>query len=58
MDDISQKTLIDSLKLELNNKQVFQAGEGAGASGSFFFFSYDYKFVIKTLTEEEKKLID
>jgi len=54
MDGISQKTLIDSLNLEFNSENVFSAGEGAGASGSFFFFSYDNKFIIKTLTKEEK----
>jgi len=57
MDDISQKTLIDSLNLHLNNDQVFQAGEGAGSSGSFFFFSYDQKFLIKTLKEQEIKTL-
>lgn len=41
MDGYSQKTLIDSLDVQFNNDQVFQAGEGAGASGSFFFFSFD-----------------
>jgi hypothetical protein len=35
---------------------VFKAGEGAGASGSFFFFSHDRRFIIKTMTEVEKKL--
>lgn len=58
MDGISQATVINSLKVELNNDQVFQAGEGAGASGSFFFFSYDQKFLIKTLKESEVKLLD
>lgn len=58
MDDISQKTLIDSLDVEFNNDQVFQAGEGAGASGSFFFFSYDQKFIIKTLKDGEMKLME
>lgn len=51
-------TLIDSLNVRFNNDQVFKAGEGAGASGSFFFFSYDQKFLIKTLTESEVKILD
>lgn len=58
MDGLSQQSLIESLDVELNRKQVFRAGEGAGASGSFFFFSYDHRFIIKTLTSEEVKLLD
>ena len=49
--------LIKSLDAIDNNEQVFQAGEGAGASGSFFFFSKDRKFIIKTVKEDEMKLI-
>ena len=41
----------------LNREQVFKAGEGAGRSGSFFFFSHDSKFIIKTLTANELKLL-
>ena len=58
MDGFSQSSVIESLKLEFNNRQVFRAGEGAGASGSFFFFSFDHRFIIKTLTREEVKLLD
>jgi len=58
MDGLSQKSLIESLDVELNRRQVFRAGEGAGASGSFFFFSYDHRFIIKTLTSEEVKLLE
>ena len=36
---------------------VFKAGEGAGKSGSFFFFSHDKKFIIKTMTDGELKLL-
>lgn len=36
---------------------VFKAGEGAGRSGSFFFFSHDNKFIIKTMTTAELKLL-
>ena len=57
MDAISQNSIIESLNIDMNNKQVFRAGEGAGASGSFFFFSYDHRFIIKTLTTEEVKLL-
>ena len=44
--------------MEQNHRQVFRAGEGAGASGSFFFFSYDHRFLIKTLTHEERKMLN
>jgi hypothetical protein len=46
-----------SLSPDFNQEQVFQAGEGAGASGSFFFFSHDKRFIIKTLTGSELKLL-
>ena len=36
---------------------MFKAGEGAGRSGSFFFFSHDRKFIIKTMTDGELKLM-
>lgn len=36
---------------------IFKAGEGAGRSGSFFFFSHDRKFVVKTMTATELKLV-
>ena len=46
-----------SLSPSANRDQVFKAGEGAGRSGSFFFFSHDRKFIIKTMTKEELKLM-
>ena len=36
---------------------IFKAGEGAGRSGSFFFFSHDRKFIIKTMTSCELRLL-
>ena len=36
---------------------MFKAGEGAGSSGSFFFFSHDQRFLIKTMSSEEKKVM-
>jgi len=45
-----------SLDAEMNRSRVFKAGEASGASGSFFFFSHDKAFIIKTVTDEEKKL--
>jgi len=45
-----------SLSPEKNRDTVFKAGLGSGASGSFFFFSYDKQFIIKTMSETERKL--
>ena len=46
-----------SLSPKFNRDAVFKAGEGAGRSGSFFFFSHDRKFIIKTMTSCELKLM-
>ena len=46
-----------SLSPKFNRDMIFKAGEGAGRSGSFFFFSHDGKFVVKTITSSELKLI-
>ena len=46
-----------SLSPESNRDQVFKAGEGAGRSGSFFFHSHDGKFIIKTISKGELKLL-
>lgn len=50
-------TLHASLSPKFNKNMVFKAGEGAGKSGSFFFFSHDRKFIIKTMTKSELKLM-
>lgn len=39
----------------MNKEMVFKAGEGGGASGSFFFFSHDNKFLIKTISQGDKR---
>lgn len=36
---------------------VFKSGESEGKSGSFFFFSQDNKFLIKTMTPDEKSVM-
>jgi hypothetical protein len=46
-----------SMSPKFNREMIFKAGEGAGRSGSFFFFSHDSKFVVKTITSSELKLI-
>ena len=45
-DDIMIKSAIDKM------------GESKGRSGSFFFYSHDRKFIIKTITNEEKETMD
>jgi hypothetical protein len=54
---ISVSYLYESLAPKFNRDMVFKAGEGAGRSGSFFFFSHDRRFIIKTLTSSELKLL-
>ena len=46
-----------SLSPKFNRDMVFKAGTGAGRSGSFFFFSHDKKFIIKTMTSSELKVM-
>ena len=53
LDGISVEEISNSLDLNLNRSNVFNAGEGAGQSGSFFFFTYDRRFLIKTLQNSE-----
>jgi hypothetical protein len=53
--NLSPEILELSLHPMFNQDQVFKAGEGAGRSGSFFFFSHDSRFIIKTMTESERK---
>ena len=57
MDGLTKESLAASLDLELNRKMVFKAGEGGGASGSFFFFSHDNKFLIKTISQGDKRCL-
>jgi 1-phosphatidylinositol-4-phosphate 5-kinase len=59
MDGIEPRQITESLRVDLNRKKVFEAGEGSGQSGSLFFYSRDNRFVIKTLRgSEKKKLLD
>lgn len=50
-------TIHQSLKPSKNRDMVFKAGLGAGKSGSFFFFSHDCQFIIKTVKDEEFKVL-
>ena len=55
LDGVDISSIKHSLSLNLNRRMMFKAGEGAGSSGSFFFFSHDQRFLIKTMSAEEKK---
>ena len=49
-----------SVKPQLNKMQIFKTNQNrshgsGGKSGSFFFFTEDRKFIIKTMTKQEKK---
>ena len=57
MDKIDRDIIKYSLSAKRNRDQAFQAGESQGKSGSFFFFSHDRKFIIKTVKDDEMKLI-
>ena len=59
LDKISEYDIMDSLKLEKNKLQIFktnnnQSHGSGGKSGSFFFFTEDRKFIIKSMTKQEK----
>ena len=53
-DGIGIEELLESLDPERNICCVFKAGEASGASGSFFFFSKDKRFIVKTMSSDEK----
>jgi hypothetical protein len=58
IDGINFQRLFKSLDPKTNRDQIFSSGEASGASGSFFFFSHDRRFIIKTMTESEKKFME
>jgi hypothetical protein len=57
MDGVSRHQIVESLSLLNNRQAVFRAGQGSGKSGSFFFFSFDHKFIIKTVSNQEMKVL-
>ena len=57
MDEINFEQIRISLDPRKNRDQIFKTGEAAGASGSFFFFSHDRRFIVKTVTKDELKVI-
>ena len=58
-DKINEIDIMKSVKPELNRMQIFktnsnQSHSDGGQSGSFFFFTEDKKYIIKTMTFQEK----
>ena len=54
-DGITDDIIIKSFSPIKNKSVIAKMGESKGKSGSFFFYSYDRKFIIKTITNEEKE---
>lgn len=58
LDNITYQSIFKSLDPNKNRSQIFSSGEASGASGSFFFFSHDKRFIVKTVSNGEMKLIE
>lgn len=54
---LSLDMIEQSMNPIFNTKQVFKAGSGSGKSGSFFFMTHDKRFMIKTMTKDELKVM-
>ena len=54
-DGVTDDLMIKCFTPSKNKMAIDKMGEGKGKSGSFFFYSYDRKFIIKTITNEEKE---
>ena len=57
-DGITDDIMIKSFSPKKNKNAIEKMGESKGKSGSFFFYSHDRKFIIKTITNEEKETMD
>ena len=57
-DGITDDIMIKSFTPIKNKSAIDKMGEGKGKSGSFFFYSHNRKFIIKTITNEEKETMD
>ena len=54
-DGVTDDIMIKCFTPHKNKMAIDKMGEGKGKSGSFFFYSFDRKFIIKTITNEEKE---
>ena len=57
-DGITDDVMIKSFSPIKNKNVIEKTRESKGKSGSFFFYSHDRKFIIKTITNEEKVTMD
>ena len=64
--DLNDLEIFESLKSANNRKQIFQSNKRissgtssnqGGASNSFFFLTEDKKFIVKTISEQEKNVM-
>jgi hypothetical protein len=60
IDKIGEYDIMMSVKPQLNKHQIFKTNSknnSGGNSSSFFFFTEDRKFIIKTMTSQEKSTL-
>lgn len=53
-DEINDEVMIRAFNPSKNKAAIDKMSESKGKSGSFFFYSHDRKFIIKTISSEEK----
>jgi hypothetical protein len=56
-DEISDRDLYLAFKPSKNKSAIEKMSESKGKSGSFFFYSHDRKFIIKTISNGERKTL-
>ena len=56
-DEISDEVMIKAFSPSKNKSAIEKMSESKGKSGSFFFYSHDRKFIIKTITSDEKNTL-
>jgi hypothetical protein len=56
-DNITDNIMIRAFSPSKNRSAIDKMSESKGKSGSFFFYSHDRKFIIKTITAEERETL-
>ena len=56
-DEISDEVMIKVFSPSKNKSAIEKMSESKGKSGSFFFYSHDRKFIIKTISDYERKTL-
>ena len=56
-DEISDEVMIKAFSPSKNKSAIDKMSESKGKSGSFFFYSHDRKFIIKTISSDEKNTL-